>query len=115
MPPQQPPAVAAQPNHHHSSLTPTGLTGLSHHFNHNGGQYHHYHNQMTSHDFKPQYLADWYSHGVTSIGGMSRYDPASVASKPTQHRAFANSKSVKPITFVTIDYSCLYLMLKTYH
>ena len=84
MPPQQPPA-AAQPNHHHSSLTTSGLTGLSSHFNHNGGQYHHYHNQMTSHDFKPQYLADWYSHGVTSIGGMSRYDPASVASKPTHH------------------------------
>jgi len=91
---QQPPP----PLQHHSSSSlapvPTGasLTGLSSHFNgaHGAGQYHHHYNQMSHHqsslDFKPQYLADWYSHGMTSIGGVSRYDPASVASsKPVHH------------------------------
>ena len=92
-------AVPTPLQHHSSSLAPSSasLTGLSSHFNgtHGGpvSQYHHhYHNQMTpvhqtSLDFKPQYLADWYSHtaGMTSIGGVSRYDPASVGSKPSHH------------------------------
>ena len=40
---------------------------------------------MPSHDFKPQYLSDWYSHGMTAIGSMSRYDPAAVSAKPAHH------------------------------
>lgn len=52
------------------------LTGLY------NGQHQYYPNQMTTHDFKPQYLADWYSHGMTSLGNVSRYDPASVSKHP---------------------------------
>lgn len=81
-----------QHQHHSSSALapppphppPSGL--ISSHFN-NGGQY--YQHQMTTHDFKPQYLADWYSHGMTSIGGVSRYDPASVASGKHPHHVSA--------------------------
>lgn len=95
-----PPHTPALSSHHHSSssaLAPStaSLTGLSSHFNgtHAGSvsQYHHhYHNQMapvhqTSLDFKPQYLADWYSHGMTSLNGVGRYDPGSVGSKPAHH------------------------------
>ena len=84
-------ASVAPPHTQHqppsAPLAPAGasLTGLSSHFNGSHGGQHYYHNQMPSHDFKPQYLSDWYSHGMTAIGSMSRYDPAAVSAKPAHH------------------------------
>ena len=84
--PQQP-SAPSQVQHHttSASLAPSSasLTGLSSHFN--GAHHNYYHNQMTTYDFKPHNLTDWYSTGMTHLGGMSRYDPTAVSAKPSHH------------------------------